>query len=238
MSVDILFRSIAIKNEQGDKFIVLSEVGNNRTFDIWNKIARSWQQDSFCHTIENKRWATREEILDNVASADNAFDSGSYRLVGRRSGTSKADFLRTYKRALNHAKTFDELAAIGLVFTFQTRPQDQKFVVDSDATYHLAISQAKALGHSGGYLTHYGFGDRDFERIIPTKKRSAVKGEVKNPVVICFNGWQYVTKITSKNMHHSQHKDYAKVYEKSYATKLLPKLQKSFGKLEFEIIPK
>lgn len=251
MSTTILYRSIAIKCETPDEngndlFIIVSEAGSSNTWDTWptNRRSRSWMQDTFCHGFGPNYWLTRDQILANVTACEKEFDGGCYKLVGRRWGSAMADYLRTYKRAMNNAKTFAELKEIGIVFKFQSGPQNNIYTVDSDQSLQDAIKIARNVGHVGS-LAHYGFGDRDFEKIIPTKKRNAVKGELKNPVYVAFT-WdeamylaqQFVVQITSRRLHYNERKQYGKVYEKAYAEKLVQKLENRFAKLTFQIVEK
>ena len=232
MSYGILYRTIAIKHPTDDKYLILSEYGDNNVWEHNNKRrARSWGGDCIAGS-QRGNFCTPAELEAALRTID--FSSGCYAVYGGR-----RDFgahWAVYKRAIKNAVQFDQLPIFGLYFSQWAGNERRSFRTINDL--ETLVSEQNRLENEGHsyYLNCY-VSDWDYEKIYPKVKREIKV--VQNPThVISIIGYGYFTKRSSRRLSYTYDKGRGKgfVSEKD-AQRTLEKFQKSYSNLKFEIVP-
>ena len=232
MSYGILYRSIAIKHPTEEKFLILSEYGDNNVWETNKRRARSWGGDCIAGSHRGK-FCTPAELEASLRSID--FSSGCYAFYGgRRDFTSH---WAVYKRAIKHAVEIDQLRNFGLNFRQwcgNSIGYSCKHVSDLE-TLQSEQTRLEAEGYS--YYLIGNVWDDYYRKIYPKVKR--VTKVVQNPThVISIIGYGYFIKRSSRRLLYRYSMKGGKGFaSEKDAQRTLDSIKKRYSNLEFEIVP-
>jgi len=149
MSYSILYNAIAVRSEKDpNKFMIITEKGDNNVYDENGKRARDWGYDGIAGM--RNTFHTWEEIEDSVKGVN--FESGCYQIYGKRRLTGeqyRKGYLAAFKKAIKNAKTFEEYRKEGLaIFSISIWDDNNHkgrihFGTESDLDNHLAENAGK-----------------------------------------------------------------------------------------------
>lgn len=233
MSYGILYRAIAVKHPTEEKFLILSEYGDNNVWESnCKRRARSWSGDCIAGSHRGN-FSTAAELEASLRSVD--FSSGCYAVYGGR--RDFAAHWAVYKRAIKRAVQFDQIARFGLYFSQWNGNTRYSFRTITD--FETLVSEQNRLeseGHS--YYLNAHVSDWDYSKIFPKVKRAATK-VVQNPThVISIIGYGYYIKRTASRLLYRYNMEGAKGFaSEKDAQRTLDKFAKTYSNLEFQIVP-
>lgn len=219
MSYGILYRAIAIKHPTEEKFLILSEYGDNNVWEMNNKRrARSWGGD--CIAGSNRgNFCTAAELEAHLKTVD--FSSGCYAVYGRRN-RDFADHWSVYKKAIKNAVPLDHAPKFGLYFSQWNGDTRHCFRMIHDLET-LISEQNRLDGEKWPYYLNAHVSDWDYNKIYPKKPRTERKRKVGTHCIYIL-GYGYLKKRGSRRVYPTSNKKLAQQYSEKEATKLVEML--------------
>ena len=232
MSYGILYRAIAIKHPLEDKYLILSEYGDNNVWEHNNKRrARSWQGDCLAGSHRGN-FCTASELEARLKTVD--FSSGCYAVYGRRNRDFAAHW-GVYKKAIKNAVSFDQLPKFELHFSQWAG--DQRYIFRRINDLETLVSEQNRLENEGRpyYLNCY-VSDWDYLKIYPKVPRAERKPKIGTHCIYIL-GYGYLKKRGSRRVFPTSNKDWALQYSEKEATKLVELLNSRGFDCTFEVRP-
>lgn len=240
MSYSILYRSLFVK-VSNNRFIPLYECGDNNCYEVlWNgrmRRDRSWSHFMFSYISEDKQRAlpfyTSGAIMDMVQKdVKDAVYCGTK--VSGKSCTDEKDIINYWKRAINRARTMEDLCMAGVTLVVKDAnyhgsgtPESPSYKKEVANEEELVAAWNECVEKCGNAKCTFvrDVSDYAYKKLYPPKPK--VTKEHTAGYTVTINGY-YILKATPRRFRYTYGLDCAHIYpQRATAEKLQQRIQRA-----------